>query len=616
MSSVTIPVDKPPSGSPLPKEGDLGRHHQGGHDDVGIEVPPPEGGAPPEITADPSFFRWLRGTWVVDVERSTLPNKDALSRSDPITMTIGDAGAFTIDAPRVVVDGSIGEFVADMGLAGTMRINGSLDEQGRVPMAMDGFHITRRNLDTSGFNLPFDATFIANGIFDLLTAKMPNQALMAVSGEGGLDLLGFSQGEYGSVLTRLKVDCQVETISFIGRHKDMQAEVKAGQHKDPGIPLAAPEWIAGAFNNAVAYEKGAELSLQVAFRVSAKGKAFRLFGIDKKNPLMNFQTGVMTATGETQTVTLKAKGKLPPGPGKVVSEIIWNVQLVEDERWFWAGKSGPHRIFVTWAAPITTTSYYHAKIAELTKNLPTPQRLEFAVKYLDGKTTNIRAIAEIVQAQVNDFKNEKSVLKEPISGGKASEIDPFIANNAWALLDDDNTKRGNCGEATAIMEMVLGQLGIDACQTHVWASSKLEVLKAGLNISRTRRGEEKMEGNQQEERYCEHHKRKEALNMAFDTRPADGKHINLNYGEGCVEVEGRLYTGLISKQYDASEARPASYEALLALEKEFAREGRIVEFQVWTEPDGDRFTYCPYDSPSKDNENVKDPPGVEVPTSE
>lgn len=254
--------------------------------------------------------------------------------------------------------------------------------------------------------------------------------------------------------------------------------------------------------------------------------------------------------------------------------------------------------------------------------------MKFAMKALDGSKKTVGEIATAIKNEVNSFSNPNNPENEfPLKLGEPSDIDPWRADVAWGLLDDDNTHHGNCGEATTIMEMMLRMIGIRATQTHVFASSKIEVLKKGDNV---RRNIEVggTEGSGEETRYCEHHKMHETLMMSFRPAGKDGdlQNLMLNHGEGCVEVEGVLYGGLVKGIYRPSPDRLASHNCLLELQEMAENPAKrtrnlTVRFQVWIpEKDIDRKggnSFCAFADPKVYPDPklnvVSDPAGIAVP---
>lgn len=621
MSSVTVPPPEAPPGSPTSNEG--------------LPLPPmveesgepgPEGSLTPEFIAGPGFFGWLKGWWTFDLEGSNLPPDMGLTLDEPMKLRIDAEGGFAFEAPSMTVKTSFGPFIARLAGHGEWRIAGELDAEGRVPMLVTAVEITRRELDTSNWNLPFDISPIVNGVFDLMMmGSAGRQILMTTAREAEADVLTFSSGAYGQRVVRPRIRSRVQSLTFLNEHGAFQAQAAPGRFNDPGLPRQPPHWGEGSVNLPVSYTRGDVIHASAVVQISAAGRPFRLFGISKTHPWMNFESAPDVSSGAPQTVTFHGKGAIPNRLRRWDVEILWNVQFLDEDQWVWAGVSGPHPIYVTHAAPILKNS-------SLKPNHMTPRRMDFVMSAIanfgaDLEPTN-QEIAEAVQAHVNYYENfarlddpalanDPQVHGSPIAGHPPSTLNPLglstEPNAIWGLLDADNRHRGNCGEATMLMEQMLRLLGFNATQTHVYASSKIEVLNKGRNVSRTL-ADGSLDGEKVETRWCEHHKMDEELSMAFQRRD-DAPGLGLNVGEGCVEVEGRLYSGILNRRAWDEHGRKAAYNMLLQLE-ELTNVGdpkkERCHFQIWTYDDLKGTDACQYASPV-DNEPQSKPWGLPVP---
>jgi len=539
--------------------------------------------APPHtFEADPSFFGWLKGTWTFDLAGSPLPPMPDLDLPDGITMTFDKTGRFVVSAPQMVIRHALGQFIAHIEAEGTMRIGGPLDELGRVPMLIENFAFTRHDFRDSTWKLPFDPTFIAEALFKLLTARAPPALLLTTSSQDGVDAIVTSSGEYGHRMVRPSVRCRVTELTFLNEHGVMH-EPDPPRFNKAGAKTQPPHWTLAGKTSSASYTQGATIHAEALVTVNRSGETFKLYGISKTYPWLNFESAPALATGLPQKLSFHGKGKLPEKLKRWDVDVLWNVQFPQDELWYHAGVSGPHRLYVTHAEPLTFNSLNNP-------NVMTPVRMDFIMTVLSGlsKPTalDLDDIAPAIQRAVNEYVNTapNATLSRPISGGKTSTLQDGRAafpDHVWGLLDGDNIEFGNCGEATMLMEQMLRLLGWVATQTHVYASSKLEILKQGLNV-RAVLPDGTVFGVGPEQRQCKRHEMTEDLNMCFNRSGIGG--LGINVGEGCVAVDGRLYCGLINHSAKDDNGRKASHNLLLTLEENTGGKdsSQPCRFQIWS----------------------------------
>ncbi|MBO9559403.1 MAG: hypothetical protein J7515_12610 [Caulobacter sp.] len=637
MSQVVLPPTGPSNGQPTgPVFNSDAAVDEGSYPlpgDPRLDTGPgPSQGDPETFVADPSFFGWLRGRWTLDLEGSALPPLEGLELAETITLTFDKLGGFFISAPKVVVRHPLGEFVAALEAQGSTRIGGHLDEAGRVPMQLEDFRFTKRDFEQSKWSLPFDPTFAVNAIFDLLTARAPPSVMLATSSAHGEDALVLSSGGYGHRLVRPSIRCRVEALTFLNEHGAMRELAAVPLYRDAGRTADPPHWTSAGVAKPVSYTRGTTIHAEATVTVARPGEAFRLFGISKTFPWLNFESAPMIATGLPQKTSFHGKGVIPPRLGARDVEILWNVQFVDDQLWYHAGVSGPHRIHVTHAAPILTNSCGNA-------NAMTPKRMNFIARILAPFTPDavpeIADVAPLVQHAVNNYRNDTSRLDPsdplktdtpqpvkvefPIVGHPASTLNPDgrakIPDNVWGLLDVDNVERGNCGEATMLMEQIFRLLGWRATQTHVYASTKIDVLRAGMNVRRSVEGGADV-GEGPEKRQClnARHTVEEELCMSFG-RSGANDNLAINAGEGCVEVEGRLYSGLLPHVATAEGGRTAPHNMLRQLQQltqgAEREEDLACRFQIWCWDDAQGTHACECGPP--DWNNPQQPFGEDVP---
>ena len=605
MSAVSVTPGGPAFNSDtLVEEGSYPLRGDPREDTGSGEDPVPSGAG--EFVADPSFFGWLRGAWTLDLAGSPLPPMSGLELPEKSTLTFDRNGGFKVALPKLVIRHSLGVFVAAIEGEGAARISGPQDADGRVPMSID-MRFTKRDFSQSTWSLPFNVTFIVNTIFDLVTKRSPPTVLLSVSSQHGEDALVMLSGAYGHRVVRPSISCRVTEVTFLNSHSKMQDVRDNPRFWRQGTNIEPPHWTSGGKNMPVSYTRGATIHLEAVVTVMRPGERFRLFGINKTAPWQNFESDPVVATGLPQTLSFHGKAPMPMKLGDHNVDILWNVQFVDDDLWYYAGRSS-NRLYATHAEPLPLTS--NGKHNDMTW-----MRMDFIAAILDriaSPNPSVGEVALAVQRGVNGYTNPTAtnpILVNPIRDHPPSTLnikeksdDP---NAVWGLLDADNTEIGNCGEATMLMEQILRMLGWKATQTHVYASTKIEVLKQGLNVIAMREVEVdgvtelKAFGNGAETRRCRNplHTVTEELSMAFH-RMGGGGGIGLNAGEGCVEVEGKLYAGLLNIQASDAEGRKASHNMLLKAEdfaeslltgKDFA-----CQFQIWTYrvPDGYEVCQC------------------------
>jgi hypothetical protein len=583
-------------------------------EDPGVgEGPVPSGGG--DFVADPSFFGWLRGAWTLDLAGSPLPPMAGLELPEKSTLTFDKDGGFKVSLPKMVIRHSLGVFVAAIEGEGAARISGPQDADGRVPMSID-MRFTKRDFSQSTWSLPFNVTFIANAIFDLVTKRSPPTVLLSVSSQHGEDALLMLSGAYGHRVVRPSISCRVAEVSFLNSHDKLQdVSGKDARYWKQGANIEPPHWTSGGRKMPVSYTRGATIHLEAVVTVMRPGERFRLFGINKTSPWLNFESDPVVATGLPQTLTFHGKAPMPMKLGDHHVDILWNVQFIDDDLWYYAGLSS-HHLYATHAEPIPLNSSGK-------HNDMTCMRMDFISTILDRIASPAPTVGEVaieIQRGVNGYTNPVAAtlpLRTPIRAHPASTLnldgESDNPNAVWGLLDTDNTKFGNCGEATMLMELMLRMLGWEATQTHVYASTKIEVLKAGLNVNAIRDG--KPFGDGAQKRRCPNPQHPaEELSMAF-LRHGDGLDLRINVGEGCVEVEGQLYAGLEDAQAIEEKGRKAPHNMLLKLRDDTAHnipeKALNCRFQIWTYRVSGGFQACECGPP--DWSSAVKPFGEDVP---
>ncbi|XYH97981.1 hypothetical protein ACMHYB_61285 [Sorangium sp. So ce1128] len=571
-----------------------------------------------------AFFVWIAGTWTVDLGRSELPDHLSVVLEADNTFTIDRDGCCSIHVPKMRVRSPLGEVAITLSLAGNLAIAGTPDPQGRFPVLISELKVTRRELDMSTLNIPFDVGFIVNPLVDLILTNLPTSTLLSIEEASDYDLIRFTSGKFYQALTRPRVKANVTDLNFLNDHGVfyVPADSEQPRFKDPGIARPTPHWRAGGAAHPASFTHGSVIHAEVTVSVLNAGRRFKLFGIDKNHLWLNFESEVVVATGAPQKLSFHGKGPIPTKIQKHETEIIWNIYFIDDGQWHFAGKSGVHRIYVTLDMPIVVNSCN-------IYNSMTAVRMDFVMGSLltldEGRFHNIDAIARSIQYAVNNYENPAAsgILRRPIRGNPASTIDEAackIPDCTWGLLDDNNGNIGNCGEATILMEQMLRLVGIEAFQCHVYASSKLEVCQQGLNIS-TVLPDGSSFGVGPETRYCAHHEVTESLSMSFNTSPQGNQTLSINAGEGCVMVNGGLYAGIIDASAVDENGCKAAYNMLLYLEKTYGdleNDQRICRFQLWSydATDGSGGTYhdgCQYLYPAKERVEKAMPYGLDVP---
>ena len=567
------------------------------------EGPASSGGG--DVVIDPRFFGWLRGAWTLDLAGSPLPPLSGLELPEKSTLTFDKDGGFRVAIPKMVIRHSLGVFVAAIEGEGAAKVSGPLDADGRVPMLID-MRFTKRDFSQSTWSLPFNVTFLANAIFDLVTKRSPPSVLLSVSSQNGEDALLMLSGSYGHRVVRPSISCRVTEVSFLNSHGKIQDVSGNRRFSSQGVTVEPPHWTSAGRRLPASYTRGATIHAEAVVTVMRPGERYRLFGINKDKPWLNFESDPVIATGLPQKLSFHGKAPMPMKLGAYYdTEILWNVQFIDDDFWYYAGRSF-HNFYATHAEPIPKNSSGNP-------NDMTWMRMDFISTILariESPAPTVDQVAIEVQRGVNGYKNllaADPAHRTPICGHPSSTLNPKgeseNPNAVWGLLDTDNKEFGNCGEATMLMELILGMLGWKAVQTHVFASTKIEVLREGRNVRSTRGGEPFGVGRETRGCFNPQHTTPEELSMCFNRgkaadadKPDRDPDLQINDGEGCVEIGGRLYAGLVDEMAFDHDGRKASHNMLLQLmemtggpdlENLFA-----ARFQIWTYPVGKGHQAC------------------------
>jgi hypothetical protein len=357
---------------------------------------------------------------------------------------------------------------------------------------------------------------------------------------------------------------QVLEITFINDHKLLHSGVGFG---NVGAALTGPHWVKDGVNHPVTYTQGTTISIKVKVKVQPAGAQYKLFGIDKKQMFFNFESPAMVATGAPQTITLKAKAPLPRKIEELSSKIIWNAATIgAPQQWANLGATGEHAVYALLAKPIVKNSMGYS-------NNLTVNRIQAATRLASG-LNDVNRIAVTVQTFVNGHTGTLGTgYKVTVNYGSANS-----ANQLWRLLDDGTSERGHCGEASYLMEQILRLLGIRAVQKHVYGRTSKAAFDKSENLTYEDEATGKLVGKGPQVRDCKVHG-EENLWLNFSS-----SRYSLNAGEGTVEVNGKLYGGLVNEIGEKRGGITASHDLLLKLEKKLKP-----KFQVWS---SDAATGC------------------------
>jgi len=339
-----------------------------------------------------------------------------------------------------------------------------------------------------------------------------------------------------------------------------------------GAPLTGPHWTSGGTKKGVSFNPGTTMSVQVKIQVSPANTVFKLFGISKKQPALNFEFGPLLAGPSPQLVTLRSKAPLPAQLSKMNEYITWNIVPVNGKQeWVNIGQTGEHSIYITFGAPMLKNSMGY-------QNAMTVPRLDLIYNAISpaDKVSDPASLAAIIQSTVNGLAGIGSG-RPNINYAVAESVDRL-----WSLADANTAAHGHCGEASYLMEQALRMIGVPALQKHVYARTDRASLDAGQNVvfeDETTHKTVGLDVNPQK-RTCKKHG-EEALRLFFG---------RVNFGEGTVEVGGKLYGGLVNEIGEAHGGITAAHDILLKLQ------APRKTFQVWNSDEHGRCTLGPGES--------------------
>jgi len=200
--------------------------------------------------------------------------------------------------------------------------------------------------------------------------------------------------------------------------------------------FSRPVWqLSPAVNNPVIQPANTTVTLEVTINVCPAGQTYSLIGTSSEAGLC-FTNAIVNSTGSDQTEAVRATVWLRTNLVDIVSApIYWFVLPQGSSSLCYAGMSGPHKIYVTWADPST----YGGNTATL--------------KRIDKVCTVAHAAAS--EAAIGNLIGPQATSGS-LFGGNSIFGNPPTLTNAWAVLDGNDA---DCATLSTLMKQELDLLG-------------------------------------------------------------------------------------------------------------------------------------------------------------
>ena len=504
-----------------------------------------------------TFLKALKGLWTLDVGESIIPGSENTTVVKDILVQIDDVGNFAVAAPAIearIENGFMPDLAVGikMGLEGKLEVVTEADEQGRFAITVGNVNVIDDQYVMVGGGMDADISFIVRPIIHAMISKMPAAGFLRLDDDSGCTTMRFEGGEnFLQIMKRPAPVARMARIEFLDSvpmHRTVpvfvqdQNDIELITHEKVGDKIKTPLCDAKGCDPIV-YKRGDTIKVAVVVQVEPKGTAYRLFGVSRLFPHLNFQSVDLISSGREETITLTAKAPVPTDRLAYVAPLItWNVQRAEPGG-AWArvsqpnnpSRTGPHRLFTIYDTPRPKNSY----------GMPgedivlTERRVLTAIEYckkvlLSDKIgtqhpDDIHALARAIQQHVNGTNYPLLSMDKPSTFKRGQDT----ANRLFGLMDrmpiyadmmrdaaeqiqkEDaeaakknpniepetdlakvtaelnrrveqyarTLETGNCWEASMLMEQLLRMIGVDATQVHIYARSTLPPLKKGDNVS-------------------------------------------------------------------------------------------------------------------------------------
>jgi hypothetical protein len=381
----------------------------------------------------------------------------------------------------------------------------------------------------------------------------------------------------------MSIKVKLLALKFVTDHPPLRKNDTAGGVNaltEAGSEIKYPHWKKDPpSNHPVSYSKAQKVKVVLTLGVIGSG-SFRLQGKSdgrylnfgpvpfKQNPTAGTRDSSPPAIKIIKTSPIEATDSLPDYVTKLTESITWSAIEAGNARD--VQRTGPHEVFVLCGKPQQENSIHMT-------NYFTYQRLKLlTAPIIAGNKRDVDDIATAIHQYVNRKMNK---------GGRNIDYTSGDGAQFWAMLG--GTKRGHCGEATYLMEMMNRLLGIPAKQVHVRPATTAASLVRLLNLKppeikerpnltdeQKKKLENELEMKYYETRECAIHKT-EVLKMTFGYMPPNdqckGETYKIQEGEGTCEVNGKLYPGLINNMIGtANSGRSAAQDLLVKLEERYA----------------------------------------------
>ncbi len=381
---------------------------------------------------------------------------------------------------------------------------------------------------------------------------------------------------------------EILEVEFLNDHGKL-LNSPSNKLTDEGKRYSKIEWQKkNGVNDPVTYTKNTKIKLRVKIKIEPAGNTFKLVGTGGPGCVIFKKNGIQS-TGKEEDEEVEASGRLPGRVVQLKHTINWCVTGPAGQANL--GASGPHEVFVTWDEPIEKNSL------DMT-NLLTYERIKLTTaKKVAGGQSKLDIIARKVHTYVN---NE---LKKTW-GNPTIDYGSKRGAQFWGLLKE-KVHKGMCGEASMLMEMMNRLLGIHVLQKHVHAAETRNDVEEFLVYQG--HGDKKPLGEMHKSRWCKIHDDWEYLTFTF------GYGLdNLQMGEGCCDVNNKLYAGGVDIVGKRAGSRTAAHDILLKLEKHYMREQRggvyrklenpfLPHFQLWIYVKDGSKEVCGFSKPSGPN---------------
>ncbi len=182
-------------------------------------------------------------------------------------------------------------------------------------------------------------------------------------------------------------------------------------------------------NNPVTHTKGQSVGVNVVISVAPGDLTYDLAG-ESGSPALSFHSTGITSSGGDQTLAMTADTNLPPQIDILNNSVVWTV-TINSTHTCDAGTSGPHKIYVLWDSPTTTTE-------------PTIKRIDWVCTLAQGQDT-LDKIGDTVGPDAT--AHSRFDPNNSIFGGMT---------NAWQVMDGTSA---DCGTLSTLMKYELDLLG-------------------------------------------------------------------------------------------------------------------------------------------------------------